>query len=62
MENENLNCYCCGEDINLTKEHKINRKTTFYDGDFFHRQCYMFEKYGNPYKKPDRKCYNNKNL
>jgi hypothetical protein len=57
-ENENLKCYCCNEDIQLTKENKINKHTTVCDGDFFHKSCYMFEKYGKPYKKPNRKCYN----
>jgi len=59
MENEKkLNCNCCGEKIILTRENKINKNTTLYDGDFFHRSCFMFEKYGKPYKKPNRKCYN----
>jgi hypothetical protein len=58
MENENLKCYCCNEQINLTKKNKINKISTIYDGDFYHRECFNYEKYGKPYKKPNRKCYN----
>ena len=61
MENENkLNCYCCGEAIILTKESKINKLTTLYDGDFYHKECFKYEKYGKPYQRPNRECYSGK--
>jgi hypothetical protein len=51
-------CYCCNEPIDITKKNKINKLTTIYDGDFYHRECFKYEKYGKPYKRPNRKCYN----
>ena len=62
MENENeiklfVSCYCCNEKIVLTKRNKINRSTTVYDGDYYHRECFYYEKYGEPYKRPNRICY-----
>jgi hypothetical protein len=62
MKNEiKLCCYCCNEVIVTTKTNKINKRTTIYDGDYYHRDCFNFEKYGKPYKTPNRKCYNETN-
>ena len=50
-------CYCCNETIILTKINVINKRTTIYDGDFYHKDCFNYEKYGKPYKRPNRECY-----
>lgn len=54
-----IRCLCCNELIELTKINKINKRSTVYDGDYFHKACYNFEKYGKPYKRPNRQCYKN---
>ena len=46
-----LKCYCCNETIILTKTNVINKRTTVYDGDFYHKACFNYEKYGKPYIK-----------
>lgn len=52
-----IKCLCCNEMIKLTKKNKINNRNTIYDGDYFHKECYNFEKYGKPYKRPNRLMY-----